>query len=625
MPAAEGHVHKRQRRVATPAFSIQNMRALVPLVFSKGEELKDKWIDTIQEVKEDQAASDKQNSGRFGIDVCHWISRATFDVIGLAGFDHDFNAIQNESDELFAAYCPRLLSRREMGPIRGPRPSTDAKKLFASVAGKLEQQEKSRILDGEKSVKSNIATDLPPDQRISNEDILHNINTFMFAGSDTTSLALTWTFLLLARHPGLQTRLRTEPLSIVPTTPISRLSPEEIESLHNTLQNLPYLNNICRESLRLIPPVHSSLRVATQVDEIPVPYYVQIDKEFVRAVFSQLRCGSEDYEWDIYALAFEAALNTKSALKLSRTFLSTARDSLPHWAAHARLERLREHVDDARKVYQTVPVTSQHTHTQPFVGQLWWDWAEMEWLSGNENAALRVIQRSVKIEGTGGMVVLRVKRSLDDTISCAHEQWKDQEAWIKLRAFVELLTSSSQDAALTVLDSQPAASVNENPGRRESMMVASLMLLYNHSIAVDTYLDNSLVLGMFLELRKGTVSGVAYGLNSDKAQPMEAQEKRAFHGVSQKCGSQGGRNQSTFPGVPAALFNELGALTGLESLQVVQVGGSSIPDEREVVIGRSPRKVLASIGQGKTMSRFPPLHKDESNDGASGEVGYAKP
>jgi hypothetical protein len=42
-------VHKRQRRVATPAFSIQNMRALVPLVFNKGEELKDRWMGLIQE------------------------------------------------------------------------------------------------------------------------------------------------------------------------------------------------------------------------------------------------------------------------------------------------------------------------------------------------------------------------------------------------------------------------------------------------------------------------------------------------------------------------------------------------------------------------------------------------
>ncbi|KAG2095665.1 cytochrome P450 [Suillus discolor] len=62
----------------------------------------------------------------------------------------------------------------------------------------------------------------------------------------------------------------------MPTTPISRLSSEEIESLHNTLQNLLYLNNVCRESLCLVPPVHSSLHAATQDDEIPVSYPVHL-------------------------------------------------------------------------------------------------------------------------------------------------------------------------------------------------------------------------------------------------------------------------------------------------------------------------------------------------------------
>jgi hypothetical protein len=82
MLAAEGHVHKRQRRVATPAFSIQNMRAFVPLIFNKGEELKDRWMGLIQEhaIKD----SEKSSTG-LRLDVCHWVSRATFDVIGLAG------------------------------------------------------------------------------------------------------------------------------------------------------------------------------------------------------------------------------------------------------------------------------------------------------------------------------------------------------------------------------------------------------------------------------------------------------------------------------------------------------------------------------------------------------------
>lgn len=125
-------------------------------------------------------------------------------------------------------------------------------------------------------MKSNLATDLPPDQRISDKDILHTINTFMFAGSDTTSLALTWTLFLLAKHPETQTRLRAELLNIVPSTPLSRLTAEEIESLHTVLSDHHLLNNVVRESLRLVPPVHSSLRVATRDDEIPTSYPVHL-------------------------------------------------------------------------------------------------------------------------------------------------------------------------------------------------------------------------------------------------------------------------------------------------------------------------------------------------------------
>ena len=78
--AAEGQVHKRQRRVATPAFSIQNLRALVPEVFGEGVNLKNKWMSLIKE----NTKSDGSLEGR-KLDVCDWISRATFDVIGSAG------------------------------------------------------------------------------------------------------------------------------------------------------------------------------------------------------------------------------------------------------------------------------------------------------------------------------------------------------------------------------------------------------------------------------------------------------------------------------------------------------------------------------------------------------------
>jgi hypothetical protein len=73
--SAAGSVHKRQRRVATPAFSIQNLRAFAPIVFERGFRLRDRWRDIISKESGDEAV----------LDVCMWASRITFDVIGAAG------------------------------------------------------------------------------------------------------------------------------------------------------------------------------------------------------------------------------------------------------------------------------------------------------------------------------------------------------------------------------------------------------------------------------------------------------------------------------------------------------------------------------------------------------------
>ena len=91
MLAAEGQVHKRQRRVATAAFSVQNMRALVPIAFKKGTELRDTWLDILR----------RNDTRSCRIDVCHWISRATFDVIGLAGLC-SLDSLVITSDRIFS-------------------------------------------------------------------------------------------------------------------------------------------------------------------------------------------------------------------------------------------------------------------------------------------------------------------------------------------------------------------------------------------------------------------------------------------------------------------------------------------------------------------------------------------
>lgn len=117
-------------------------------------------------------------------------------------------------------------------------------------------------------------------------------------------------------------------------------------------------------------------------------------------------------------------------------------------------------------------------------------------------------------------MVLRAKRNLEDIVNASHERWKDREAWIKLRAAMELLTASSVASALAVFDAQLAEGIWRSGVQRESLMVASLLMLYHHSlvlrkptppaflrdrlkVALGTYPSNTIILGMFIEAEKG--------------------------------------------------------------------------------------------------------------------------
>lgn len=99
----------------------------------------------------------------------------------------------------------------------------------------------------------------------------------MFAGSDTSSLGLTWTLWLLAKNPEVQTRLREELSTVHCPESFGDLSVDEIDSLYGNISDLPYFDNVIKEALRLVPPVHSSIRVAEEDDMIPTsqPYKIQ--------------------------------------------------------------------------------------------------------------------------------------------------------------------------------------------------------------------------------------------------------------------------------------------------------------------------------------------------------------
>ena len=73
-------------------------------------------------------------------------------------------------------------------------------------------------------------------------------SSFIFAGQDTTSHALCRLFDQLAKNPVAQDKLRREIIS-------ARQKKSGKDFDYDELMSLPYLDAVCRETLRLFPPV----------------------------------------------------------------------------------------------------------------------------------------------------------------------------------------------------------------------------------------------------------------------------------------------------------------------------------------------------------------------------------
>jgi len=90
-------------------------------------------------------------------------------------------------------------------------------------------------------------------------NIISEVPTFLVAGHETTSIATTWALFALTQSPEVQDKLRKQLLAVETDNPTM-----------DELNALPYLDAVVRETLRLYPPLPSSMRVATEDDILPL-------------------------------------------------------------------------------------------------------------------------------------------------------------------------------------------------------------------------------------------------------------------------------------------------------------------------------------------------------------------
>ncbi|KAI7905914.1 cytochrome P450 [Cokeromyces recurvatus] len=290
---AEGEVHRHQRKMLNPAFSVNAIRALVPLMAIPGRMLRDKWLNMINQldkngngINKKRVIVDEDNERKeefTEIEISNDLSLATLDVIGWA-FGQDFKSLEfsgtPQQSKLSQAYLHifsqdtsimRILSF--IFPILNNFPTERNKKIRRDLKW-LDEESKALVQAGidraasaaaNPDMKQNQPKDLlatmvdlideETGKGFTLEEMRNQCLTFMAAGHETTSVSLSWCLWLLAKNQKVQDELRAEINTLFTD------DKDETIPTYDEINSLPLLNNVVRETLRLIPPVPTTTRI----------------------------------------------------------------------------------------------------------------------------------------------------------------------------------------------------------------------------------------------------------------------------------------------------------------------------------------------------------------------------
>ncbi|KAL2072954.1 hypothetical protein VTL71DRAFT_10278 [Oculimacula yallundae] len=277
---AEGSEHVHQRKALAPGFSIGSIRALSPVFWQKALLLSSLW-------KEEMDAS-KVSTKCF--EVLEWLNRTTLDIIGQAGFGTDINSLENPDTPIREAY--RLVFAFDIGsrilhglqafipstkhiPAKMNRDMEAARNIILNTATEIITEKEGQAAANTKHKdiialisKDNLKQKEAGEDGLSFETMRDQVMTFLGAGHDTTATGVAWTLHLLSKYPEIQTRLRDEVKQHMPFLfdPATRYDAESLAKADADL--LPYMDNVCRESLRYIPPIPMTVRESIADDQL---------------------------------------------------------------------------------------------------------------------------------------------------------------------------------------------------------------------------------------------------------------------------------------------------------------------------------------------------------------------
>ncbi|KAF9005232.1 cytochrome P450 [Cyathus striatus] len=292
-----GDEHKQMRKSMNPAFSIPNIMAQTSMYYHP--------IESLIKIMNDEIDSSPHPSDGKIMQMYEWTSKVTLDMICEAAFGYKTDSLHNPHNELAVAYenlinlqtgrnvarfiaivsipgAIRFLHSKwafkyrhifeRMGTLNQLYTLLDSMFRIRQVSASIleEKMRDSAIALSDTEAKRDIMSLLVRARKIdlarekdgyamSDKAMMDQVLTFLGAGHETTASGLAWTLWLLAKDKTSQNRLREEVLPVYENN--SR--PD-----YRTLKDLPWLDCVVMESLRVLPPVPMTFRQAGKTDHI---------------------------------------------------------------------------------------------------------------------------------------------------------------------------------------------------------------------------------------------------------------------------------------------------------------------------------------------------------------------
>ncbi len=246
---SEGSYHRRQRRLAQPAFHKQRIAGYADVMAEYAARTASGWQDGCE------------------LDIAQEMMKLTLAIVGKTLFDADVEEEAQEIGEaftvivhLFNAMLLPFSEVLEKLPLPQNRRFKRAKRrLDETIYRFINERRETQKDRGDLVSMLMFAEDEEGTGSMTDEQVRNEALTIFLAGHETTANALTWTWYLLSEHPEIERRLHAE---------VDEVLKERERPAFDDVQRLRFTEMVLAESMRLYPPAWALGRLAAREHEV---------------------------------------------------------------------------------------------------------------------------------------------------------------------------------------------------------------------------------------------------------------------------------------------------------------------------------------------------------------------